>query len=339
MPLNIVHNDITKMDTDAIVNAANTELKMGGGVCGAIFSAAGADELQAECDRIGKCNAGEAVITKGYKLPAKYIIHTVGPIWRGGNYGEAQILYNCYINSLKLALKHKCESIAFPLISSGIYGYPKDQALQIAVSAISEFLLSHDMNVYLVVYDKKAFVLSEKLFTSIEKYIDDNYVDEHRISKSRREVEPYEFQQIGYLMEPSTECEEYSLIYKKKKRSLEDVVEQLDETFSEMLLRLIDEKGMTDVETYKKANIDRKLFSKIRSKKNYNPSKATAIAFAIALELNLDETRDLLSKAGYTLSHSNKFDVIIEYFIEEGNYNIHEINEALFAFDQPLLGA
>jgi O-acetyl-ADP-ribose deacetylase len=341
MPMKIIRNDITTMEVEVIVNAANTALKMGGGVCGAIFSAAGAIELQEECDSIGKCKVGEAVVTSGYNLTAKYIIHTVGPIWNGGNTNEATLLHNCYTKSLALAWKKKCKSIAFPLISSGIYGYPKDQALQIAISSISEFLVKHDMMVYLVVYDKKPYGMSEKLFSAIEKYIDDNYVEEHFNCESRRNIEPYELKLFNNILEEvdlaDNACE--PIPAKKKKRSLEDVINQLEESFSQMLLRLIDEKGMTDVATYKRANIDRKLFSKIRSGKGYNPSKVTAIAFAISLGLNLDETRDLLNKAGYTLSHSNKFDVIIEYFIEEGNYNIHEINEALFAFDQALLGA
>ena len=334
MPMIILRNDITKMKIDIIVNAANIALKKGGGVCGAIFSAAGDEKLQEECDIIGKCDAGEAVITSGYNLPAKYIIHTVGPIWHGGNVGEANLLHNCYINSLKLALQYKCKSIAFPLISSGIYGYPKDKALQIAISAIAEFLINHEMTIYLVVYDKKAFVLGEKLFSAIEKYIDDNYVEQHHLSERLRDIEPYEYKQFEDMHENF--CISAPEI--KRKRSLKDVLSQLDESFSQMLLRLIDEKGMTDVETYKKANIDRKLFSKIRSCKGYNPSKVTSIAFAIAIRLSLDETRDLLNKAGYTLSHSNKFDVIIEYFIKEGNYNIYEINEALFAFEQIILG-
>lgn len=337
MPFEIIRNDITKMRVDAIVNAANYKLKMGGGVCGAIFAAAGPEELQAECDQIGECSIGEAVITKGYKLYAKHVIHAVGPIWQGGNNGEALHLRNAYLSSLNLALEHKCKSIAFPLISSGIYGYPKEQALQIAVATISEFLLQHEMKVYLVVFDKKAFMLSEKLFNSIEKYIDDNYVDDRRIMSSQRNIEDYEFQKMSEVREVS-----YSPspdIKGKKKRSLKDIIGQLDETFSQMLLRLIDEKGMTDVETYKRANVDRRLFSKIRSKEDYNPSKTTAMAFAIALELNLDETRDLLNKAGYSLSNSHKFDLIIAYFIENSNYNIHEINEALFVYDQILLGA
>jgi len=338
MPMLIIRNDITKMKIDTIVNAANTALKMGGGVCGSIFAAAGHEKLQEECDTLGKCNVGEAVITSGYSIPAKYIIHTAGPIWNGGNSGEANSLHNCYINSLKLALQYKCKSIAFPLISSGIYGYPKDKALQIAISAIGEFLINHEMTVYLVVYDKKSFVLSEKLFSAIAKYIDDNYVEKHRLSERRRHIEPYEYNQIEDMHEDYPQFEICNPVPVKEKRSLEDVISQLDESFSQLLLRLIDQKGMTDVETYKKANIDRKLFSKIRSSKGYNPSKVTSIAFAIAIKLSLDETRDLLNKAGYTLSHSNKFDVIIEYFIEDGNYNIYEINEALFAFDQVLLG-
>jgi O-acetyl-ADP-ribose deacetylase (regulator of RNase III)/transcriptional regulator with XRE-family HTH domain len=342
MPLKIIRNDITKMTDDAIVNAANTALRMGGGVCGAIFMAAGAENLTAECDQIGRCEVGQAVITSAYGLPAKHIIHTVGPIWKGGNSGEAEQLHNCYINSLTLAFENKCKSIAFPLISSGIYGYPKDQALQIAISAIGEFLFAHEMMVYLVVYDNKAYVLSEKIFIAIEKYIDDNYVEERRINDRRRRIEPYERQQLEYIQKASHKqdvLEEAMPPAPKGQRSLVDIIGQLDETFSEMLLRLIVEKGMTDPETYKRANIDRKLFSKIRSGKSYNPSKVTAIAFAIALKLNLDETSDLLRKAGYTLSHSNKFDVIIAYFIEEANYDIFEINQALFYYDQVLLGA
>lgn len=332
MPLQIIRNDITKMDVDAIVNAANSALKMGGGVCGAIFNAAGADKLQKECDEIGKCNTGDAVITKGYNLLAKHIIHTVGPVWNGGNNDEEKLLKNCYLKSLNLALVNGLESIAFPLISSGIYGYPKDQAFKIAVSVIQDFLLNNEMMVYLIVFDKKAVEISEKLYKSIEKYIDDNYVDDRYESKRERYTKELEFISENFILN------EANVMPSKSKRSLEDVVSQLDETFSQMLFRLIDEKDMTDVETYKKANIDRKLFSKIRSDKFYNPRKTTALALAISLELNIDETKDLLSKAGLALSHSNKFDLIIEYFIDEGIYNIFEINEALFAFEQNLLG-
>ncbi len=339
MPLKIIRNDITKMNTDAIVNAANIGLRMGGGVCGAIFAAAGAEKLQAECDRIGKCEVGESVITSGYNLKAKYIIHTVGPIWAGGGNNESQLLYNSYKNSLKLALENGVESISFPLISSGIYGYPIDQALRIAISAISEFLLENEMEVYLVIYDKKAMLLSEKLFSTIEKFIDDNYVKASRSSQMGRGIEPYEAQSYKYLdtVELLKEDNLY-LPQLKEARSLDELMDQLEDTFVEMLFRLIDEKGMTDVETYKRANIDRRLFSKIRSNIDYNPSKPTVIALAIALELNLDVTRDLLGKAGYSLSRSNKFDLIIEFFIEDKNYNIYKINEALFDFKQTPIG-
>jgi len=333
MPLEIIRNDITKVRADAIVNAANSSLLGGGGVDGAIHRAAG-PELLEECRTLGGCETGQAKITRGYKLPAKYVIHTVGPVWRGGKYNEAKLLADCYRNSLALAMEYKLESIAFPLISTGAYGYPRDEALKIAISAIGDFLLENDMTVYLVVYDKASFVLSEKLFSSIAQYIDDQYIDEHPEHIRSRRLEAFQAEEDSFLYKESVAA---PVPEEKRRRSLDDVVNNLDETFSQMLLRLIDEKGMTDAETYRKANIDRRLFSKIRNDINYKPSKTTAIAFAIALELNLDETRDLLLKAGYALSRSNRFDIIIQYFIENRNYNIFEINEALFAFDQPLL--
>ncbi len=334
MPLEIVRNDITKMMVDAIVNAANESLLGGGGVDGAIHYAAG-PELLAECKTLGGCKTGKAKITGGYNLPAKYVIHTVGPIYEDGKHGEKALLESCYRESLALALEHNCETVAFPLISSGVYGYPKDQALKVAIDVISDFLLETEMKVYIVIFDKAAYKISEKLFSDIAEYIDDNYVDEHTDYRreSIRMNAPMQAS-VGLFEADLCECKamlaEYDLNAKLK---------QIDESFSQMLLRKIDEKGMTDAECYKKANIDRKLFSKIRSDVHYKPSKPTAIAFAISLELSLDETEDMLKKAGFALSHSNKFDIIIEYFISKGNYNIFEINEALFAFDQSLLGA
>lgn len=329
MPLEIIRNDITKMDVDVIVNAANTALLVGGGVCGAIFQAAGVEELQSACDKIGFCDTGQSVMTDGFQLQAKKIIHTVGPIWKDGGHNEEALLSACYTNSLTLAASHNYDSIAFPLISTGIYGYPKGEALQVAISAISSFLVENEMQVYLVVFDKKSFKISAKLFVSIHEYIDEYYVEEieERFQRGR----------LQESLESPLILEAESM--KQTKRNLEDVMKQLGESFSERLFRLIDEKGMSDVETYKKANIDRRLFSKIRNSPNYTPLKKTVVAFAIALELNLDEAMDLLSKAGYTLSHSSKFDLIVEFFIEEENYNIYEINEALFAFNQVLLGA
>ena len=328
MPLQIVRNDITKMKVDAIVNAANSSLLGGGGVDGCIHRAAG-PELLAECKTLGSCETGNAKITKGYRLPCKYVIHAVGPRWRDGKHGEREKLVSCYRTSLALAKEHGCETVAFPLISSGIYGYPKDQALKVAIDTISDFLLENDMTVYIVIFDRKAYQISEKLFSDIAAYIDDTYVDAHTDSRASqlRRMQMFSEEAIcGAPMAAST-------------KSLDDALSQIDESFSEMLLRKIDEKGMTDAQCYKKANIDRKLFSKIRSDKLYKPSKPTALAFAIALELSLDETKEMLMKAGFALSHSNKFDIIIEYFIEHGNYNVFEINEALFAFDQSLLGA
>ena len=338
MPLEIVRNDITKMTVDAIVNAANESLLGGGGVDGCIHRAAG-KELLAECKTLGGCKTGKAKITGGYNLPAKYVIHTVGPIYEDGRHGEKALLESCYREPLALAKEHNCETVAFPLISSGVYGYPKDQALKVATQVIGDFLLENDMTVYIVIFDKAAYKISEKLFSDIAEYIDDNYVDEHtdyRRERSRMNY-PCQSAMIG------SAHPEYLELCECKAMALEDDLDaklkQIDESFSQMLLRKIDEKGMTDAECYKKANIDRKLFSKIRSDVHYKPSKPTAIAFAISLELTLDETEDMLKKAGFALSHSNKFDIIIEYFIGKGNYNIFEINEALFAFDQSLLGA
>lgn len=330
MPIEIIRNDITKVHADAIVNAANSSLLGGGGVDGAIHRAAG-QELLEECRTLGGCETGQAKITKGYKLPAKYVIHTVGPVWHGGRNNEDKLLADCYRNSLQLAKTYKLESIAFPLISSGAFGYPKDKALKVAMSVISDFILDYEITVFLVVYDKTAFMLSEKVFSSIQEYIDDRYIEDHpessrnRLRESALHAAPMIFDDESFP--------------KESKRSLEDVVNQVDETFTKMLLRLIDEKHINDVEAYKKANVDRRLFSKIRNDMNYKPSKQTAIAFAIALMLNLDETKDLLLKAGFALSPSSKFDIIIQYFIENGKYDIFEINEALFTFEQNLLGA
>jgi O-acetyl-ADP-ribose deacetylase (regulator of RNase III) len=319
MPLTIIRNDLTKVKADAIVNTANKTLTPGGGVCGAVFAAAGREALAAECAKIGGCQPGQAVITGAHALPAKYIIHTVAPVWRGGGHGEAATLAACYTASLGLAVKHGCRSVAFPLIASGVRGYPKDAALSAAVSTIGEFLMKHELTVFLVVFDQKAYALSGKLFADIQSYIDQHYVDEHF---EERRLAPTE--------------EKMAAIAPK---TLEDALKRLDESFSRRLLRLIAEKGRTQVETYKKANLDRKLFSKIRKSEHYLPTKATALALAVALELNLAETNDLLARAGLTLSHSNRFDLIIEYFIQAGRYNIFEINETLFCQDLPLLGA
>ncbi|MHB1483805.1 MAG: macro domain-containing protein [Saccharofermentanales bacterium] len=322
MPFEIIRNDITKMKVDAIVNSANPQVFVGAGVDGAIHAAAGPGLFEAR-KLIGEITVGSAIATPAFMLNAKYVIHTVGPIWHGGTEHEMENVKDCYTNALKVALDNKCRSIAFPLISTGTYGFPKADALQSAISAISGFLLVHDMKVFLVVYDRTSYSLAEKLFAEVTEFIDDNYTDNYENFNSNRFI----------LLEEIQEIRMY-----KTKRSFDDLIDELEETFSQSLLRRIDEKSKTDVEIYKKANVDRKLFSKIRSNKDYRPSKATAIAFAIALELNLDETKDLIKRAGFALSHSNRFDLIIEYFIKEEIYDIFEINEVLFAFDQDLLG-
>ena len=245
-----------------------------------------------------------------------------------------------------LAKEYGCESVAFPLISSGIFGYPKDQTLKVAIDTISSFLLENEMTVYIVIFDRKAYQISGKLFADIASYIDDRYVDEHTDPRSERLRRMSAFRMEEPMPCESSVCDEAiekltapMAVISEKAATLDDALGRIDESFSEMLLRKIDERGMTDAQCYKKANIDRKLFSKIRSDKSYKPSKPTVIAFSIALELPLTEMKDMLMKAGFALSHSNKFDIIVEYFVEHGNYNVFEINEALFAFDQSLLGA
>lgn len=384
MPLTFLRADITTLSCDAIVNAANTKLLPGGGVCGAIFKAAGFLPLALACRKIGSCAVGDAVMTKGFKLKAKAIIHTVGPVYGKDPANQERLLGDCYRNSLRLAAENGFESIAFPLISSGIYGYPKDEALRIATNAIKDFLQASetDMQVFLVVYDKASFEISRTLYEDIRSYIDEREVrppaasrmpedvsvnmpfgapapddfpgstgkhdytakenpphDEisHPQAKSLPRTKPLSDRQKDFPPEAVCKQASMSLLDALRDRSLADLLDRKSETFSEMLLRLIDEKGMTDVEVYKRANIDRKLFSKIR-KKDYVPKKATVFALIIGLRLNMDEARDLLSRAGFAFSESLRFDIIIEYFIEHNRYDIYEINETLFAFDEPLLG-
>ena len=371
MPFEIVRNDITKLDTDAIVNAANSQLLPGGGVCGAIFAAAGHHQLEKACRKIGHCDVGHAVITPGFDLPARYVIHTVGPIWKGGQQHEAQLLQSAYRSALELALRKRCKSIAFPLISAGIYGYPQQQALQIAVETIRAFLQEHDMHVVLVLFDRNVCRIAADRLGAVQAYIDDHYIDTHA-QRRRNEPAAWDFQaaeqqaladdwdsligasagfgSAGFpdgdavcapVAEQPLPCaapRPCGAAPRKTARSLEDLLDHLGETFTQMLLRLIDEKGLTDAEVYKRANLDRKHFSKLR-KEGCHPTKATVLALAVALELNLDQTRDLLAKVGHALSPCSKFDVIIGYFIESEIYDIYEINQTLFAFGQDSLGA
>ena len=320
MPLSIVRNNIANMNVDVIVNSANPKPIIGAGVDSAIHLAAGPQLLEARKE-IGDISCGSAYITEGYQLQAKYVIHTVGPIHTNDNLEK--YLEACYYNSLSLAKKYKCKSIAFPLISTGVYGVDKALALQLAIQTIQKFLLKNEMMVYLVVYDKESYQLSERLYNDVKSYIDEILIDNQRKLYHCNRV-------MSFPMHLEKE--------KCEARSIEELVVEIDETFSEYLLRMIDYKGMKDPEVYKKANMDRRHFSKIRSNKHYQPSKNTAISLAFALELNLDETKDLLLKAGYALTHSSKTDIIVEYFINNKNYNMFELNEVLFAFDQPTIG-
>ena len=346
MPLQIIRQDITRMQVDAIVNTTNAEMVWYSGVDLAVHEGAGS-ELDKECERIVPLGLGSAKITKGYNLDAKYIIHTSGPVWQGGLAGESIILKSCYIESLKLAVANGCQSVAFPLISSGTYGYPKDQVLKFAIQVITEFLFDHELTVYICVFDRTAYEFSKKLFAEISEVIDDDYVEEYKeasvsdIRAFESAVLPSEIVQADYckakakrMMAP---CEAATCSAAGK--SLQEYMRSMDKPFAYKLFDLIDERGMTDVECYKKANVDKKTFSKIKCNPDtYKPSKQTAVAFAIALRLNLDETQELLASAGLTLSRSFKFDKIIRYFIQKEVYDIFEINEALFEFDQVLLG-
>ena len=335
MPFEIIRQDITNMKTDAIVNPTNNELKPTGGVCGAIFEKAGYEILEKKCKKIGYLETTEAVITKGYNLDCKYIIHTVGPIWDNAKSDNATLLYNTYTNCLKLAKSKKCNSIAFPLISSGNFGYPKDKALDIATNAIKNFLLENDMLIYLVVFDRESFKINKDLFDSITQYIDDNYVEFNKYKFRHNTPESLDDLSISILENVNRKSSIYKI--ESVDKNLLDALSKAEDTFSQYLLKLIDSSGMTDAQVYKKANIDRRLFSKIRNNKDYTPSKPTVLSLAIALELNLDKTNDLLRKAGFALSHSNKFDIIIEYFISNQIYDIYKINETLFSFDQNIL--
>ena len=408
MPLSIIRNDITRVSADAIVNTANPHVAVGEGTDLAIYEAAGMEALLDERAKIGDLEPGQAAVTPAFALDAKYIIHTVGPAWRGGDQGEKETVAQCYRNCLREAVRLECGSIAFPLISTGTYGFPKDAALDIAVREFTDFLDDHEMDISLVVYDKESFALSSELFSDIRSYICDADAKrrvfdealpflapessvpidedvmrsaprsamppvrkkanggfrflrrkgdrEEKAEKAERTEAPKHYEEadldtgysVGMALPESIESEKSvapdeatGALYSKRSidESLEKLLNTKEETFQQMLFRMIDSKGMTDPEVYKKANIDRKLFSKIRSNVNYNPTKKTAIAFAIALGLNLDETTDLLRRAGLSLSPSNHFDIIVKYCIEHGFTNIHEVNCILFEFDQMLLGA
>lgn len=358
MPFQIIRNDITKVKADAIVNTANPKPRIGRGTDSAIYAAAGEEQLLSERKKIGEIAPGKVASTEAFNLDAKYIIHTVGPAWVDGNHGERDILHSCYEKSLALASELKCKSIAFPLIASGVYGFPKDEALNIALAEIGKFLLTHEMKVILVVFDRKALELSEQLVGGIEQYIDEHSA--HMIRETEyggdyaaniRRCETVRMEESEELLfhgmaAPADELEEEvddetlppMGIPDVAGKSLDEVLGGAGETFQQRLFKLIDASGMDDVTVYKKANIDRKVFSRIRCKADYKPKKKTAVAFAVALELDLPTTLDLLSRAEIAFSPSSRFDLIVTYFITNKNYDIYEINAALFKYGQTILG-
>ena len=451
MPFQIIRNDITKVKADAIVNTANPEPRYAGGTDYAVYEAAGKEELLAARKKIGTIAPGEAVATPAFRLPAKYIIHTVGPVWIDGKHGEMELLASCYRKSLLLAEQLGLKSIAFPLMASGVNGFPKDKALSVAMQEIAAFLNGsevrqteekeaetgqdsrgseadngtegRDMEVKLVVFNREAFELSETLVKDVRQFIDDSYAEEradweyrtggfsrylderrqllqgrlnaifHRSehpsasgpapdaypsasgpapdvhssgkagpAPSRRDRKPREkaprkeklreedlleddLQEAAYFCEeplaaaiaPSFDRMDAPESFKGRK--LEDLVRNLGETFQQRLLRLIDERGMKDPDVYKRANVDRKLFSKIRCNPDYTPKKKTALALAIALGLNLDETKDLLGRAGFALSPGSTADMIVTYCIIHQIFDIYEVNALLFQFGQSTIGA
>lgn len=337
MPFAMVRDRLTELAVDAVVNPATPSLRRGGGVCAELFEAAGSAKLAAACAAIGCCETGGAVVTKGYGLPAKYIIHTVGPVWRGGSEGEKELLASCYRSCLELAFRRGFSDVALPLVSVGGYGFPEELALEVAVGVIRDFLNGHELRVLLSLPDgAPGPARPGDRFRELDGYLELNM---------GREPDPSGIGFAAGAPEPSAAPRQHGgsaplgafAVAGKGRRSLADLLMNMDESFSRMLLRLIDEKGFTDTEVYKRANMDRKHFSKLR-KDGYVPGKPTVLALAVALRLNLDETRDFLGRAGYALSHGSRSDLIIEYYISEGVFDIFEINEALFHFGEKPLG-
>lgn len=381
MPLKIVRNDITRMQVDAIVNTVNTEPIYSSGVDMAVYKAAGEKELLAERERIGCLEEGEVAITSGYNLPAKYIIHAVSPYYEDGEHCEEELLRSCYKKSLEMAEAYCCKSIAFPLISTGSFGYPREEGLRIAIDEINGFLLHHSMIVYLVVFDEASTRLGTQLYPALEAYIDRNYVE----IKSREEYGDYQIyppaearpateapspansatQQLPEVpilakkapkraniatkflqamrVEPkdsseelreefycdSLEEEDYCDFLEENESALQERMKHMSDTFQEYLLYLIEERGLSNAEVYKRAIITKQLFSKIKLNPQYHPDKGTAMRLCVGAKLSLDETKDLLARAGYALSPCDKRDIIFSFFIEHGVFDMIEIDIAL----------
>lgn len=348
MPFKIVRNDITKIKADVIVNTANPKPIYASGTDAAIYHAAGTEKLLSERKKIGEIARGDIAVTPAFNLKAKYIIHTVGPVWIDGMHREFAILEDCYRKSLQKALELKCESIAFPLIATGVYGFPKDKALQIAISVFSQFLLKNEMQIYLVVFDKKSFQLSGQLMDNVDSYIDSNYVKEKHLQEysrrnisSRRSRFMEEEQEIEALYEARMMEEEDSCICSAPIPPTEPFDMELDKigpSFHEKLFELIDAAGIDNKDVWKNANLDRKHFSKIQCDEKYHPKKKTVMALCIALKLDLEQSKDLLSRADWAFSPSSKMDLIVQKAIIDKQYDIYQLNLVLFKYTNEVLG-
>ncbi len=358
MPFRIIRDDITRVKADAIVNSANPQPIYASGTDAAIYRAAGAEALLAERRKIGTLLPGQVASTPAFALPAKYILHTVGPVWVDGAHGELATLSACYRGCLELAEQLGCESIAFPMIATGVYGFPKDKALDTAISVISKFLLESELEVILVVFHKRSFQLSGKIFKEVDAFIDDQYVEQkqreeygtsdyRRTAEYRRRMALYnqelsDFSESMSLMEPSilqapTRLKKRPSKAESAPKTLDEMIAQAGDSFQQRLFRLIDEKGMEDKEVYKAANISKQTFSKIKCNAAYTPKKNTILALAVAMQLDLEQTVDLLSRAGLALAPNSKSDLIVQFFIKRREYNLYQINMSLFDHDLPTL--
>ena len=344
MGLKVIRNDITKVECDAIVNSANPEPIVGGGTEGLIYDAAGREKLLEARKKIGRIKLGDAESTPAFDLPCKMVIHTCGPIWEIGSSKERGILKSCYINSLELAYQYKLTSIAFPLISSGIYGFPKDIALAIAENSINEFLETHDMEVYLVVFDDEATKASKTRFDEIKEYVESEYtkvLGERSRNERRNERARYrELEELERAYASGNKSEENkSYYFQRRKEILEgkdinDVISGRQMQFKDKLFWYMDKKGMKSTDVYTNY-FDKRTFSKFEKVENYHPSKCTAILCCLGLKLDLDEATDLLASASYAFNMDQNADVIVMFCISKGIYSLMDINEMLAGLGLP----
>ncbi len=359
MPFQIIWNDITKVKADAIVNTANPRPAIGGGTDYAIHTAAGPELLEAR-EKIGDILIGCSAATPAFRLPAKYVLHTVSPAWIDGEHDEEKLLRKAYDAALNLAAELDCKSIAFPLMAAGTYAFPHGIALSVAIGAFTDFLLQHEMQIELVLFNTEAFRLAGSLFTDLKSYIDSNYVDERheeeyridgvsRPDRRSRYLEQkgrtrlkwerahHDAEQALSASEPQTPYIGQKPAAYRPSMSLQDRLDQTEKTFSQYLLDLLMEKDMRNSEVYRRAEVSRQLFSRILNTPHYQPTKSTAIQLAIGLQLDLPQTQKLLETAGYVLTRSSKADLVVQYYIERGEYSIPLINTALYDSKLPLL--